>query len=365
MDNIKVTSTYVEYKTGVWFYAGELLKKHGLDNNGRNQYKLATWLEKENSKKIVNHRIEANTYIMIPSDKEDVLNVCLFKLTLNEKGKSIINNSYSIKFADIQIFKSKKQPRFDENGKEMLDIKCGDEDDETIIEYDSSFNETILNFNKKFKFENYMHPFAFRNYKNGELIHIGEMRELIQLCSFLDSDMKIENEALLNHFIQGSGKDYYSEILSNKVRTNSDTKRYINFAIQEITKAIKEYHGDVLQLERDDNINRIFQQKAVFPRFENPFNGLMIAIHVTHGNNIYIKNASIKNNLLKCELKFDIFDHYGLNAEDLQNSRSGIKFISLSGFRAWYYLQHSKNYQKSFKPFVTHAIFTEKMEIQL
>lgn len=365
MENIKVNSTYIEYETGVWFYAGELLKIHGLNNNGTNKYKLVMWLERENLKKILNHRIGAKTYIMIPADKTDVFNICLFKLTLNEKGERIINNSYSINFLDIQIFKSKKQPRFDEAGKEMLDIKCGDESDEIIIKYDSSFKETIHNFNKKFKFENYMDSFAFRRYKNDELIHIGEMRNLIQLCSFLDSGMQVENEALLNHFIQGTGKDYYSETLSTKVRNNSDTKRYINFAIEKITKSIKEYHGDILQLEKDDNINKIFQKNAVFPRFENPFNGLMIAIHVTHGNNIYIENASIKNNVFRCNLKFDIFDHYGLNFEDLQNNRKGIKFVSLAGFRAWYYLQHSENYGKSFKPFVTHAIFTEKLEIQL
>lgn len=51
MENIKVNSTYIEYETGVWFYAGELLKIHGLNNNGTNKYKLVTWLEKENLKK--------------------------------------------------------------------------------------------------------------------------------------------------------------------------------------------------------------------------------------------------------------------------------------------------------------------------
>ena len=161
MENIKVNSTYIEYETGVWFYAGELLKIHGLNNNGTNKYKLVTWLEKENLKKIINHRIGAKTYIMIPADKTDVFNICLFKLTLNEKDERIINNSYSINFSDIQIFKSKKQPRFDEAGKEMLDIKCGDESDEIIIKYDSSFKETIHNFNKKFKFENYCYVGEF------------------------------------------------------------------------------------------------------------------------------------------------------------------------------------------------------------
>ena len=42
-----------------------------------------------------------------------------------------------------------------------------------------------------------------------------------------------------------------------------------------------------------------------------------------------------------------------------------IKFKDLAGFRAWYYLQHSVNYKGNFKPFITHAIFYEDLEIQL
>jgi hypothetical protein len=54
-----------------------------------------------------------------------------------------------------------------------------------------------------------------------------------------------------------------------------------------------------------------------------------------------------------------------LNSDDLNCSKLKIKFKDLAGFRAWYYLQHSVNYKGNFKPFITHAIFYEDLEIKL
>ena len=76
MENIKVTSAYVEYKTGVWFYAGELLRKHGLRNLGRNQYKLLMWLEEKNRTKIKNRCISAATLLTVPSCRNDIIQIC-------------------------------------------------------------------------------------------------------------------------------------------------------------------------------------------------------------------------------------------------------------------------------------------------
>ena len=46
-------------------------------------------------------------------------------------------------------------------------------------------------------------------------------------------------------------------------------------------------------------------------------------------------------------LSFALYDHFGLDAADV------VEYGYLKGFRAWYILQHSKEYNGAYRPFVT------------
>ena len=364
-DSINIIKDAIKNDTGVWYYASTLLKEQNVENTGRNQYQLLVWLEKENNEKIINHLIKKNTIIR-PKDKNDILKICAFKISVNEKKQEVIENNYCIIFPDEILFKSKKQPGFNAEGNSMPDMGYNDKTDSEILKLGKEFKNTIDEYNKIMTKETYLcNPTGFKHFKIGELCHIGYMRNLLQTCSLFNLNMRKANESLLNHFINGNGKGYESSILTQEVRKNKSTSHYVNYSISTISKYLKKYKGDIYQLINDDSINNEFQMNASFPKYENPFTGLMIAIHVIHGNTITITNAKIENNVLKCKIKFDIFDHYGLNGDDLNCSIAGIKFITLSGFRAWYYLQHSMKYNGKYKPFVTHAIFYEDLEIAL
>ena len=364
-DTINIIKDNIDKEVGVWFYSSSLLKEHNMENTGRNQYQLLVWLEKENKGKIINHLIKKNIIIR-PKDKIDILKICAFKITMNQESVETIENDYCIVYPDEFLFKSKKQPGYDAEGNPMPDMQYNDKTDSEMLKFGDYFKYTIDECNKTLTREMYLsNPTAFMNCKIGELLHICSMRDLLQTCSIFNPEMRKANEALLNHFITGNGVDFESPILTNEVRKNKSTKNYVDYAISIIKKYLKQYKGDVYELIKDSSINNEFRMNATFPKFENPFTGLMIAIHVTHGNNIKITNAKIENNVLKCKLQFDIFDHYGLNGDDLNCSKLSIKFKDLAGFRSWYYLQHSVNYKGKFKPFVTHVVFYEDLEIQL
>lgn len=85
MAYIYTTEELINDKTGIWYFSGELLKKHGLKNNGGNQYVLMSWLKKKNNGIIVNDYIQKNTKIIIPKEKKDVLNIFCETLSLNKK----------------------------------------------------------------------------------------------------------------------------------------------------------------------------------------------------------------------------------------------------------------------------------------
>ncbi|MBO5690246.1 MAG: DUF3289 family protein, partial [Spirochaetaceae bacterium] len=60
-----------------------------------------------------------------------------------------------------------------------------------------------------------------------------------------------------------------------------------------------------------------------------------------------------------CILKFTLYDHFGLNKEDLfaPGWKNFLK-QSLAGFRSWFFLQHYNRFDGRFKPFITEMTFT-------
>ena len=70
--------------------------------------------------------------------------------------------------------------------------------------------------------------------------------------------------------------------------------------------------------------------------------------------------SAFRKNTIK--LLFTLYDHFGLDEEDVRNFSSGSisnfimeNFLNapLEGFSAWYILQHNKSYNKQYKPFPT------------
>lgn len=86
MPGIKVKDEIVFNKTGVWYFAAEILKKYGIKNTGGNQYVVMCWLKNNNDLVIKNDFIQRNSKVKVPSSKIDVLQIFCKKLRLNQNA---------------------------------------------------------------------------------------------------------------------------------------------------------------------------------------------------------------------------------------------------------------------------------------
>lgn len=86
MSDIKVKDEIVVNKTGVWYFAAEILKRYGIKNTGGNQYVVMCWLKNNNSLVIKNDFIQRNSKVKVPSSKIDVLQIFCKKLILNKNA---------------------------------------------------------------------------------------------------------------------------------------------------------------------------------------------------------------------------------------------------------------------------------------
>ena len=73
----------------------------------------------------------------------------------------------------------------------------------------------------------------------------------------------------------------------------------------------------------------------------------------------------IENKQYTVDLEFELFDHFGLNSEDIDPLIgkgyffNTMKFSDEPGFLSWFVLQHSKRFNKI--PFYTVIKFNEKI----
>jgi hypothetical protein len=87
--------------------------------------------------------------------------------------------------------------------------------------------------------------------------------------------------------------------------------------------------------------------------YPDNFGGLGIAINDTWGYDITITRfqQDIQKRTFNAEFSIEIFDHYGLNSEDIDPKIKGGWYGSANfeGFLCWFILQHKCGY----KPFLT------------
>jgi uncharacterized protein (TIGR03034 family) len=103
--------------------------------------------------------------------------------------------------------------------------------------------------------------------------------------------------------------------------------------------------------KKTSNIYNYVQDEAIYPNystFDDQINGLTITVHDTWGNTVEVKDYSLNNGHFEGTLKFNIYDHFGLDEGDLV-----WYLVPLAGFRSWFTLQHYDKYNGLYKPFVT------------
>jgi len=163
---------------------------------------------------------------------------------------------------------------------------------------------------------------------------------------------------MINHFKNGNGADYRNAILTAQVSEHSTTQEYIDLVKNIFISQLAIHHGNIFELEykeetKSSNVlyNRIMENRGKFPVFNSwadTLGGLRITVNDTWGNNVEVRNYSKDGNRLSGTLHFTIYDHFGLDQPDVEKV-----YVNLAGFRAWFVLQHYKEFNGQYKPFVT------------
>ncbi|HAT4340898.1 TPA: DUF3289 family protein [Clostridium perfringens] len=241
-----------------------------------------------------------------------------------------INNN-NINNNKICIFKSERSKLLDKQGNLANDMKMNDFDEEQILAINGLFKNEI---NRK---EEYLFDDLRRMGK--ALFSIGELEDV-----FLD---------MVDHFKNANGIDYKNVILNKHIREHKSTKEYVNKIKELVIEELKINKGDLSKIEFNKNgkLYEKIQKNVKFPDYSSLFDiieGLTITVHDTWANEVEIRDYSINGNKFTGKLHYVIYDHFGLDKPDVEK-----KYVYLSGFRAWFTLQHFKKFKGLYKPFVT------------
>lgn len=184
-----------------------------------------------------------------------------------------------------------------------------------------------------------------------------EMEDL--LTDFAYGELEDVNLKLYRKFIRNIAGDFSDDVLTEAAKEHESTELFF--------KRIKENMQIQLKLNSDFVfqkqllINRIvinekekIQRKDTpSPTYSDKYGGLGISINDTWGYDMKILSfqQNAERRTFTAEFELEIFDHYGLNREDIDpNIKGGWSGpASFEGFLCWFILQHKCGY----KPFFT------------
>ena len=243
-------------------------------------------------------------------------------------GNENINN--------LLVFSTFSTKKHDKDGVFADDLKYGDYSKEKILKIHKLFEGDFYHTEK-------------------ELFYLWE---LMALKIFSVGDLEPVVIDVIKHFKEGSGSDYRNKILTNHVADHKSTKDFIEPIKAKLIELLKKSKGNLKALEYDrNNLSELanYVQKNLTPPVFNDFSdifagGLTFLIHDTWSNKVEVTNYSVQGNTFKGNIHYTIYDHFGLDRNDVDASKP---YVILQGFRAWFMLQRYDGFNKKYKPFCT------------
>ncbi|WP_254412208.1 DUF3289 family protein [Dyadobacter diqingensis] len=169
--------------------------------------------------------------------------------------------------------------------------------------------------------------------------------------------------AMIDKFARSEGGEYSNTDLTSAGKNHKSTRRFIDnintslaFELTKDPDFVKK-QGILKYIVNGEEQQR---KDIPSPTWDEKFTGLGIAVNDTWGYDVKIESFTIDkvSRSYQAKISVKIFDHFGLDANDIDPKIKPV-FAALSGFRAWFVLQHSKKYCK--KPFVTIVNFEESI----
>lgn len=236
----------------------------------------------------------------------------------------------------LLIYRSENTYRNDGNGNLPEDLDCNDICKEDLIDIMRDSKEDLVSKNAN------------------DLRTIWE-----NMCTskFATEPLQTVVLDMIRHFMGGTGADYSNDVLTEKVFEHKDTERYYDTAVECIKSLLSTYNGNITYLKystssRESNplVIKMREEKNFEPVFDTALDkvtGLTICLDSLWGNMIRVKEYNYDGQNYSGKLEFILYDHFGLDTNDVD------KYGFFKGFCAWYILQHNKDFNGSYRPFVT------------
>ena len=181
---------------------------------------------------------------------------------------------------------------------------------------------------------------------------------------------------MMNHFVDGTGTDFHSNILNKNVDEHPHTKVYTDAVDSVFSSVISEVDGELYSLKynkstRNDSL--IVKKMAeeinsgntdlYMPFYNDKFSGLGITVDGLAGNRIEVSAFKLDGKHYSGTLHYVMYDIYGLDSTDITDEYAAFfDFGVLNGFRHWYILQHWDKYEGKNRPFITYMEFDRTFE---
>lgn len=241
--------------------------------------------------------------------------------------------------SNLIIHQSDRPEGYDENGNVANDMKTNDYTEDEISDISWMFNFQL--FESDWQGTGVL--FDEFKWMSTSLFSTGDMEDVI-----LD---------MIDHFEEGSGKNYSNETLTKEASEHETTKAYVEFVKNALLDELKKNGGNLAALQFDNSTkdsNRFYQyiqDNASYPVFNSKsdnIGGLTITVNDSWGNTVSVKDFSVENNHFEGVMTVRLYDHFGLDQPDVEKV-----YVNLAGFRSWFILQHFDEYNGKYKPFVT------------
>lgn len=247
------------------------------------------------------------------------------------------SSNNAITASNLKIYQTEKTYRYDGNGVLPEDLKYNTKTQDQLTSMNNitwiDFPSTVLE--RRTTWEN--------------------------LCIATSNSLRNVILSMVNHFMNGTGSDYLNTDLTLAAINHETTQAYVNDVVNEIAKLLRIYNGDIYNLayvaskrESHPLVTRMRNNGTTQPVFDTGDDlesGLFMCVHGLWGNEIVVKSYTCNGTSYNCVLTFTLYDHFGLDEPDID------KYGLLVGFRDWYILQHFKDYNGAYKPFVTKMSF--------
>jgi hypothetical protein len=178
-----------------------------------------------------------------------------------------------------------------------------------------------------------------------------KMTALFYFCTFFDNELETVGNEMIDHFKNGNGEAFESAVINRKVKESGVYRQFVQRMTREVDNILSSNGDDPSTFELPD-----LSYNLHFDGMYHKFHGLQILVNNTESTEIYINNFQWGSNHSSwtADFTFVTKDHFGLDKHDAVLYQS-----NHTGFAAWWWLQHRRNY----KPFETSIVVQNRVTL--